>query len=78
MTYRFPDVLLSRASFRLSVSQVDSRVILRGSTFKLPSFRLLLLPSYLDARRLNVILACLGYGKLSLITNKERRAQLFF
>lgn len=32
MTFRFPDVLCSRVSFRLSVSQVDSRVILRGST----------------------------------------------
>ena len=29
-TYRFPAVLCSRVSFRLSVSQVDSRVILRG------------------------------------------------
>ena len=49
MTFRFPDVLCSRVSFRLSVSQVDSRVILRGSTFNLSPFHLLLLSPYLDA-----------------------------
>ena len=38
MTYRFPDVLCSRVSFRLSVSQVDSRVILRGRAFLCPPF----------------------------------------
>ena len=32
MTYRFPAVLCSRVSFRLSVRLVVSRVILRGST----------------------------------------------
>ena len=31
MTYRFPAVLCSRISFRFSVRQVVSRVILRGS-----------------------------------------------
>ena len=34
MTYRFPAVLCSRFSFRLSVRQVVSRVILRGSPLR--------------------------------------------
>ena len=34
MTFRFPAVLCSRFSFRLSVRQVVSRVILRGSPLR--------------------------------------------
>ena len=54
MTYRFPAVLCSRVSFRLSVRPVVSRVILRGSTFYCFSH------CPIRAYTVNVLFVCMG------------------